>query len=98
MSEGSVSSRNDSSQLFELNVSLPYDARFAETARELAIHAARQAGYGEEEALAFGDDVERVVQGHIANGGTDTHIPLIVRRAHGPVEVLINGRTFTPHA
>jgi hypothetical protein len=98
MHEGSVSSQSDSSQRFELNVSLPYDVRFAETARELAIHAARQAGYGEEEALAFGGDVERVVQSHIANGGSGTHIPLIVRRAHGPVEVLINGRALTPHA
>ena len=84
--------------LFELNVSLPYDARFAETARELAVHAARQAGCGEEEARAFGGDVERVVRGHIASGGTEAHIPLIVRRTDGPVEVLINGRTLTPHA
>ena len=83
---------------FEINVSLPHDARFAETARELAIHAARQAGYGQEEADAFGRDVEDVVRGHIAGGAAGAPIPFIVRKASGPLEVLINGRTLTPQA
>ena len=93
-----MSSNTDAPPAFELNVSLPYDARFAETARALAVHAARQAGHGEDEALAFGGHVERVVRGHIDTGGSGTHIPLTVRRTAGPVEVLINGRTLTPHA
>ena len=83
---------------FEINVSLPHDARFVETARALAIHAARQAGYGEAEAHAFGRDVEDVLRGHMEDDGPDTPIPLIVRKASGPVEVLINGRTLTPQA
>jgi hypothetical protein len=83
---------------FEINVSLPHDARFAETARELAIHAARQAGHGEDEARAFGLDVERVVRRHIDSADSGNPIPLVVRRADGPVEVLVNGRTLTPSA
>lgn len=93
-----MSSTSDARPEFELNVSLPYDARFAETARELAIHAARHAGCGDDEARAFGAEVERVVRGRIAAGGPGTHIPLIVRRASGPVEVLVNGRALTLHA
>jgi hypothetical protein len=83
---------------FEINVSLPHDARFAETARELAVHAARQAGCGEDEARAFGQDVEDVVLRHIDSETSGKPIPLVVRRADGPVEVLINGRTLTPSA
>ena len=86
----------DSRLEFELNVSLPHDARFAETARELAIHAARQAGCDEDEAHAFGRDVEVVVRAHIADTGSNSPIPVIVRRRTGPVEVLINGRTLSP--
>ena len=98
MTEAIVSSNSHSGPEFELNVSLPYDPRFADTARELAIYAARQAGYGEDEARAFGGAVERVIRGHIATGPSGSHIPFTVRRAAGPVEVLINGRTLTPHA
>ena len=83
---------------FEINVSLPHDARFAETARELAIHAARQAGYGDDEARAFGRDVESVIRDHIDSAASGSPIPLVVRRADGPVEVLINGKTLSPSA
>ena len=89
---------SDSGPLFEFNVSLPSDARFAETARELAIHAARQAGCGEDEARAFGKDVEGLVRGHIQNAPSGASIPLIVRRVDGPLEVLVDGHTLTPHA
>jgi hypothetical protein len=97
MSEGKVSSRHDARPHFELNVSLPHDARFAETARELAAHAARHAGYGEDEARAFGSHVEGVVRGCFDTAPTGSPVPLIVRRAAGPLEVLVNGRTITPH-
>jgi hypothetical protein len=98
MTESMVSSHTHTGPDFELNVSLPHDPRFAETARELAVYAARQAGYGEDEARAFGGAVERIIRGHIATVPAGTDIPLILRRAAGPVEVLINGRTLTPHA
>ena len=97
MSEGKVSSRSDSQPDFELNVTLPHDARFAETARELAVHAARHVGYGEDEARAFGRDVEGVVRGCFDTAPTGSPVPLIVRRMTGPLEVLVNGRTITPH-
>ena len=80
---------------FEINVSLPSDARFAETARELAVHAARQAGLGEDASRAFGRDVERVIRAYM-DDTSGASIPLIVRHAGGPVEVLVNGRTLTP--
>jgi hypothetical protein len=79
---------------FELNVSIPPDPRFAETVRELAVHAARYAGCSEARANAFGLEVEEATRGHIANGGGDASVPLVFRRAAGPVEVLVNGRTL----
>ena len=83
---------------FEINVSLPNDARFAETARELVVFAARQAGHGEDQARTFGRDVAGVILRHIDDATSASPIPLIVRCADGPVEVLINGRTLTPHS
>jgi hypothetical protein len=94
MSEPPVSSKNDSRPLFELNVSLPTDARYTETARDLAVHAARQAGCGELRAEAFGAEVEGVVRGHL-EGGNAAPLTLVLRRRSGPVEVLINGRMIT---
>ena len=82
--------------MFELNVSLPHDARFAETARELAVHAAKQAGHGDEAARAFGQDVESLVRSHLEASVSGTPVPLVVRRVAGPVEVLVNGRSLTP--
>ena len=76
---------------FELNVSLPTDARFAGTARELAVHAARHAGCSEARAHAFGDTVEQTVRGELETGATGGTVPVVVRRATGPVEVLVNG-------
>jgi hypothetical protein len=81
---------------FEIHVSLPHDARFAATARELAVHAAKQAGHGDEEARAFGQDVESLVRSHLEGSRPGAPVPLVVRRSTGPVEVLINGRTVTP--
>lgn len=80
---------------FELNVSIPCDPRYAETVRELAVHAARQAGCSDARARAFGVEVEEATRGYIASSGGDTGLPLVVRRRTGPVEVLVNGRTFS---
>jgi hypothetical protein len=79
---------------FELNVSIPPDPRFAETIRELAVHAAKYAGCSEARAHAFGREVEEATRGHIENGRGDAGVPLVFRRTAGPVEVLINGRTL----
>jgi hypothetical protein len=79
---------------FELNVSIPPDPRFAETIRELAVHAARYTGCSEARANAFGREVEHATRGHIEDGSGDAGVPLIFRRVAGPVEVLVNGRTL----
>ena len=79
---------------FELNMSIPADPRFAETVRELAVHAARYCGCSEATAHAFGREVEEATRGHIENRGGDAAVPLVFRRAAGPVEVLVNGRTL----
>ena len=84
---------------FELNVSLPYDPRFAETLRLLVVHAAESAGSSGPEAEAFGRTVEQAVQDAIqkwpqgAQAGAE--LDVIVRRRTGPVEVVIGHRTLT---
>ena len=80
---------------FELTVSIPRDARFAETVRVLAEHAARQAGCSDARAHAFGREVEAVARGYIEHGDGQSGLPLVFRRATGPVEVLVNGRTLS---
>jgi hypothetical protein len=79
---------------FELTVTLPRDARFADTARELAVHAAKDDGVPPEKAAAFGNEVADVLRGYLETGGDS--VPVVLRRTSGPVEVLINGRTLTP--
>jgi len=74
---------------FELNVSLPADGRFAATVRDLAVHAARYAGCRGGDAEAFGDAVERVMMGCVNGSFRGAAVPIVVRRIHGPVEVLI---------
>jgi hypothetical protein len=74
---------------FELNVSLPADARFAETMRDLAAHAARYAGCANEEADRYGDAVMAIVLGCLDQTPSDDSIPVILRRGNGPVEFLI---------
>ena len=75
---------------FELNVSLPNDARYAAALRDLAVHAARYAGCRGADADRFGAVVETIMLGclmHVASG--DMPLPIVVRRGDGPVEVLI---------
>jgi hypothetical protein len=97
MSEVQVSSdhHSDSDVRFELHVTLPNDSRFAETARELAVHAARHAGQTDERAREFGAEVERILRRHLDGGAGTAPIPMIVRRTTGPVEVVIHGRAVT---
>ena len=79
---------------FELNVSLPPDTRFAVTARELAVYAARHAGCTEARARAFGEEVEATILSCMERGNTDAPLPVVVRRMTGPLEVVVNGRTI----
>jgi hypothetical protein len=81
---------------FELNVSLPHDLRFVETARELAVQAARQGGWVEAEAQTFGRTVEGAIRQWLTTSPPGSRVPVVVRCLDGPVEVLVAGRTLTP--
>ena len=74
---------------FELHVSLPPDARFGGTMRDLAVHAARYAGCGEKDAERYGAAVETVVVACLERAKAATNVPVILRRGAGPVECLI---------
>jgi hypothetical protein len=74
---------------FEFNLSLPADSRFAATLRNVAVHAARYAGCGGEDADAFGLAVEAVMLGCVNGFSRDSTVSIVVRRITGPVEVLI---------
>ena len=74
---------------FELNLVLPADARFAETMRDLASHAARYAGCRAPDAETYGAAVEGVVLDCLTRAPQDSAVAVIVRRGAGTVEVLI---------
>lgn len=78
---------------FELTLSLPHDTRFTRTIRDLAIHAAQYAGCGRDQAEAFGAAAEELLREHLADATFDGQVPIIVRRAAGPLEVVIHERT-----
>jgi hypothetical protein len=73
---------------FELNLVVPNDDRYAQTMRELAVHAARYAGCRGADADQYGAAVEAVARACLAEGEA-AEIPVIVRRDVGPVEFLI---------
>jgi hypothetical protein len=75
---------------FELHVSLPAEARFAHTMRDLAAHAARYAGCADADADRYGLAVEAMVVACADAATAGSAMPVtIVRRAAGPVEFLI---------
>jgi hypothetical protein len=74
---------------FELKVSVPAEARFAETIRDLAAHAARYAGCGENDADRYGRAVRTVLLECLARPAARQDMPVIFRRGGGPVECLI---------
>ena len=53
---------------FELNLTLPGDARYCETLRAVAVHAASHAGCAEERAARFGSDVEQAMRSCLDDG------------------------------
>jgi hypothetical protein len=77
---------------FELNVSLPHDARLVEMVRELAVQAAQCAGCGEAEARAFGRTVEAMTRESLETTGSGSMLPVVLRRGGDSVECLVDGR------
>ena len=80
---------------FELAVSLPTDPRYAETARELVVFAAKQSGCSDARAAAFGHELAEVVRIRLAAATDGAALPVVVRLTTGPVQVLVDGRTFS---
>ena len=78
---------------FELNLSVPHDARLAVTVRALVICAAQQIGCADADAASFGRRVEDVVHSSL-QGGPGGRLPVIVRHRARSLEVIINGRTL----
>jgi hypothetical protein len=74
---------------FQLNVSVPADARYAKTVGELAVHAARYAGCRGADAEAYGAVVEGVVRGCVERARREGAVSAVVRRGDGPLEVLV---------
>jgi hypothetical protein len=78
---------------FEFQISVPRDAEVAAIIRMLAEQAARYAGCSEHGAAAFGAQVEEAVRGQLNGAQHHGSIPVVVRRATGPLEVLVDTRT-----
>jgi hypothetical protein len=74
---------------FEINLSLPAEARFATTIRDLAAHAARYAGCADNDADRFAAAVESVGRSCLDRAATGAEVPVILRRGAGPIEFLI---------
>ncbi len=74
----------------DLNLSLPCDPRFAETLRQLAVHAAATCGCPSSAGESFGRSVERVAHEALARQRTDGRIAVRIRRDEGPVEVVVD--------
>jgi hypothetical protein len=75
---------------FELNLSIPNDARYVAALRDVAVHAARYAGCRGADADRFGAAVEAILLRCLTHGGPgQTPLPIVVRRGDGPVEVLV---------
>lgn len=79
---------------FELTVSVPHDQSFAPMVRGVAEHAAHYAGYAAGDAEAFGRSVEEALRGCMASLPVNGNLPVIVRCAAGPLEILVNGRAL----
>jgi hypothetical protein len=80
---------------FELTLSLPHDARFASTIRDLAIHAAQHVGCAQAKAEAFGRAAEELLRACLADSAPGNDVPVVVRRVGGPLELMIDDRLIT---
>ena len=79
---------------FELAVSMPREARYADAVRRLAVQAAQYAGCAAGDADPFGVTVEQAFTDCL-NGATGLDVPMTFRRASGPLEVLVDGRVLS---
>lgn len=80
---------------FELTLSLPHDARFVSAVGGLVVHAAQYAGCAPARAETFAREVEALVRCHLADPAAPPLVPIVVRLAAGPLEIVVNGRTMT---
>ena len=78
---------------FEFQLSVPRDADVATLVRKVAVQAARYAGCADQNAEAFGGQVEEAVRAHVNGAPAPGAIPVVVRRSTGPLEVLVGSRT-----
>jgi hypothetical protein len=78
---------------FELIVSLQ-DERFVSAVRALIDTAAKYAGCPSASAARFAGEVEAAINASLRETGGGHPLPVIVRRADGPLEVLVSGRVF----
>ena len=83
---------------YELMLTLPADVRYAVTARAVAVAAACHSGCGEDAADTFGRNVERTVHRCLSAVAPDGALPITIRCAGGPVEVLVDGHTIAVQA
>ena len=74
---------------FELNVSVPAEARYAGAMGDLAVHAARYAGCRGADADAFGEAVRGVVLACAEEAGRGSELAAVVRRRNGALEFLV---------
>ena len=79
---------------FELAVSMPREARYADAVRRLAVQAAQYAGCAAGDADPFGLTVEEAFT-KCLDGAAAKDVPLMFRRASGPLEVVVDGRVLT---
>jgi hypothetical protein len=78
---------------FEFSVMVPRDETGAIVLRKLAEQAARYVG-AEANAVGFGAAVEEAARAQVNGSAGAGGIPCVVRRADGPVEVLVGSRTI----
>jgi hypothetical protein len=79
---------------FEVVVSLQ-DARFVGAVRALVDTAAQYAGCQAADAARFAGDVENAIRTCLGDRRPDGPLPVTVRRATGPIEVIVDGQVLS---
>ena len=78
---------------FQVIVSLQND-RFVSAVRALVDTAAKYAGCPSPAAARFALEVEEAINATLREARVEGPLPVTVRRADGPLEVVVNGRVF----
>lgn len=79
---------------FELKASFPVDSKFADTVAALAEHAATYAGCDAADAREFAGVVGQAVR-QCAAGQKEPSLPVVIKRADGPLEVMVGPHRLT---